>query len=766
MVPERIDAFCWPQSVAAGAAVALHASADGPVDVRVTRVDAADAPADSTTLELSGLPASRQVVDERAFEVGCADWPVTCELDTTGWRPGLHLVAVAPAAAAAAPAGGDGSTPSGDHATDVDPTGWAYVVVRASESSGRHVLMLATGTWNAYDDWGGLNLYTGATTVSFRRPLAAGFLRKPDGVGQRFAQLEPGARTLGEFRDFTEAHGFTTWHGAAGFATWEERFLRWAIGEGLAVDVVLDRDVHADPALLDGYEVAISVGHDEYTTWEQRDHLDALVARGGHLVVLGGNVHYWQVRHEGDAMVCFKHRYEEDPAFGDPDPDVARRLTTIWSDPLVGRPENELTGVSFTRGGYARMSSRVRSGSGGYTVHRPEHPLLEGTGLGWGDLIGADATVVGYECDGCDMTLVDGRPVPTGADGCPDGFEIVATSPAQPFDEGTTLAPLAPGGRYELEFHADRLLGAIDPATQARLANGHAVLGTWGHPSGGSVVTTGCTDWVHGLDDPIVARITRNALRLDGGAPTAAAPAVPAVRRFAGRTFTNRSFRGTTLRSCDVSGMTMRGVDLDGLDVDGHDLAFGTLLVNGVDVVPLVEAELDRRFPGRAAQRAQGLEELREGWDAVRAAWAETSSATPAELVHAHVEGEWSLAQTLRHLVLATDAWLRGGIEGREQPFHELGLVFTGAAEMGFDVSIFRTDEPTLDEILAVRAERQQLVTDFLADATPELLAEERANPWGGGDGWRPTVGDCVRVILEEEWAHLRYVRRDLALLA
>ena len=51
-----------------------------------------------------------------------------------------------------------------------------------------------------------------------------------------------------------------------------------------------------------------------------------------------------------------------------------------------------------------------------------------------------------------------------------------------------------------------------------------------------------------------------------------------------------------------------------------------------------------------------------------------------------------------------------------------------------------------------------------LATATPELLAEERNNPWGGGD-WHPTVGDCVRVILEEEWAHLRYVRRDLALL-
>jgi hypothetical protein len=148
---------------------------------------------------------------------------------------------------------------------------------------------------------------------------------------------------------------------------------------------------------------------------------------------------------------------------------------------------------------------------------------------------------------------------------------------------------------------------------------------------------------------------------------------------------------------------------------------------------------------------------------AAQAAWATTVASTPAELVDAQVDGEWSLAQTLRHLVLATDAWLRGGIMRIEQPFHEIGQIFTSAAQMGFDMSIFRADTPTFAEILAVRAERQQLVTDFLASATPELLAEERDNPWGGDD-WHPTVGDCVRVILEEEWAHLRYIRRDLAL--
>jgi DinB superfamily/Pentapeptide repeats (8 copies) len=234
---------------------------------------------------------------------------------------------------------------------------------------------------------------------------------------------------------------------------------------------------------------------------------------------------------------------------------------------------------------------------------------------------------------------------------------------------------------------------------------------------------------------------------------------------FEGATFFNTSFKGATMRACDLSGVTMRSADVDGLDIDGHDLLFGSLLVNGVDVVPLVDAELNRQFPGRELQNAQTPEGLRDGWVAVQAAWATTVADTPPDMVDAHVDDEWSLAQTLRHLVLATDAWLRGGIMGIEQPFHEIGQIFTGAPEMGFDMSIFRIDPPKFEEILEVRAERQQMVTDFLARATPELLVEERNNPWGGGD-WHPTAGDCVRVILEEEWAHLRYIRRDLALLA
>ncbi|TIC81709.1 DinB family protein [Nocardioides sp. GY 10127] len=237
-------------------------------------------------------------------------------------------------------------------------------------------------------------------------------------------------------------------------------------------------------------------------------------------------------------------------------------------------------------------------------------------------------------------------------------------------------------------------------------------------------------------------------------------------KEFEGATFVGASLRGATVRFSDLTGVKIRESDVGGLEIDSHDLFFGSLLVNGVDVVPLVAAELNRRFPGRELQNARTPQGLREAWVAVQGAWASLVSSTPREVWDTQVDDEWSLAQTLRHLVLATDAWLGRGVHREREPWHPIGQIFTGADEMGFDVSIFR--EPTgHEEILAVRAERQQQVTDFLASATPELLEEERDNPWDedGTGEWHPSVGDCVRVILEEEWAHLRYVTRDLATL-
>jgi hypothetical protein len=69
---------------------------------------------------------------------------------------------------------------------------------------------------------------------------------------------------------------------------------------------------------------------------------------------------------------------------------------------------------------------------------------------------------------------------------------------------------------------------------------------------------------------------------------------------------------------------------------------------------------------------------------------------------------------------------------------------------------------PTLDEVLAVRAQRAGFVDALVSDATDESLARSVESPNGG----TTTVGDCIRVVLFEEWWHHRYADRDLAVLA
>ena len=108
-------------------------------------------------------------------------------------------------------------------------------------------------------------------------------------------------------------------------------------------------------------------------------------------------------------MVGYKGMFKNDPLIGT---DREREVTSSGPTCVVGRPENEMTGVSFTRGGYHRIGRNVTAGLGGYTVHRADHWIFDGTGLGYGDVLGAGATVVGYECDGCDVHLSRRAAVP------------------------------------------------------------------------------------------------------------------------------------------------------------------------------------------------------------------------------------------------------------------------------------------------------------------------------------------------------------------
>ncbi|WP_300083808.1 DinB family protein [Propioniciclava sp.] len=233
--------------------------------------------------------------------------------------------------------------------------------------------------------------------------------------------------------------------------------------------------------------------------------------------------------------------------------------------------------------------------------------------------------------------------------------------------------------------------------------------------------------------------------------------------------FTDADLRGARFVRTDLSGAVLRGVMVDDVDIDAPWLlgGGGVLRVNGVDVTGYVDAELNRRFPGRELRRPDDLEGLRTAWAAVEAAWAKATAraATMAPgVVDEQVDGEWSFAQTLRHLVMATDTWLRGAVLGVERPYHPLGQPNVEYYTDGYDPAVFASGTPPYAEVLAIRAERQAMVRDFLGDATPELLAETRPNPWGPQH--RVTVLSCLRTILEEEWEHLRYATRDLDTLA
>ncbi|TCO36016.1 pentapeptide repeat protein [Kribbella steppae] len=233
-----------------------------------------------------------------------------------------------------------------------------------------------------------------------------------------------------------------------------------------------------------------------------------------------------------------------------------------------------------------------------------------------------------------------------------------------------------------------------------------------------------------------------------------------------GAKFVDADLRGTRFIGADLSGVVMRGVDVREMEIDAPWLSNGEtfLRVNDVDVIPLVEAELNRRFPGRADRRAGDPDGLRTAWAALERTWAATLervAAMPADAVDVSVGGEWSFAQTLRHLVLATDMWLGRAILEIEQPFHPIGQTDTSAEDGGLDKSNFVTATPSYAEVLEVRAGRVAMVRDFLATVTPEALAAARKNPHA--PDYPETVLSCLHVILEEEWEHHRYAVRDLA---
>ena len=224
---------------------------------------------------------------------------------------------------------------------------------------------------------------------------------------------------------------------------------------------------------------------------------------------------------------------------------------------------------------------------------------------------------------------------------------------------------------------------------------------------------------------------------------------------------TNAIFRGV-----DLSGVVMRGVELVGATIYGE---IGNLTVNGVEIGPLIDAELNRRYPGRAKMQPTDPAGFRQAWDIIEQLWigtVERARALPPELLHESVDDEWSFIETLRHLVFATDSWIRRAILGDPVPWDPLDLPWDEMPDTP-GVPRDRGVRPSLDAVLELRCDRMATVREVINGLTDAWLDSDTKPV--EGPGWpRPQsypVSECLLIILNEEWEHRLYAERDLEAL-
>jgi hypothetical protein len=224
-------------------------------------------------------------------------------------------------------------------------------------------------------------------------------------------------------------------------------------------------------------------------------------------------------------------------------------------------------------------------------------------------------------------------------------------------------------------------------------------------------------------------------------------------------------FTGVQVRGADFNECRMRGVELVNVEIYGE---LSNVVVNGVDIAPLVDAELNRRMPERAKMRPDDPDGFREAWAILERLWEDTVTRArtfPEAALHRSVDDEWSFIQTLRHLNFASAAWVDRMILGNASPWHHLDLPWDEAP--GWEgVPWDREAQPSLDEVLTVRRQRQATVRHVMASLTDDQLASEvtRTEP-----GWprmeRFPFKECLRIVLNEEWEHRLYAERDLTAL-
>ena len=499
-------------SYAPGETVSLHVSTTAPTwGFEVWR----DGHAFEKVHELDGLAGTRHPVPDDVVASGCG-WPqgASFEIPAT-WTSGGYIVVLRA------------------HAGGREVTQDAFFVLRPAVPGQRSKLAMvaATYTWQEYNDWGGgcgyfSDEYIDHTAdplevreksfrprLSFERPWSRGLIRTPVGA-PRLAQPPPppGAAVGVPAADWAISNGYSVWTVAAGWARYDALTFRWLEANGYQPELLSQWDLDRDPAVLDNYSAVVTTGHDEYWTAGGRAVLDRFIEGGGRYARLAGNI-VWQVRME-DGMrtqVCHKYAAHADPERHSDDIDLR---TGAFEAHYIDRPPVTTFGANGFRGVYSRMGGLSPRGAGGFLVYRPDHWSFAGADVYYGDVLGADVPLVGYETDGVDYTFRRGLPYSTGADGAPDGLEILALTPVtleeEDHGQAGNLISIADG---DLAFAAEALFAEDTPEHRDRVRYGSAVITAMAKGSG-EVYCAGTTEWCHALarGDTQVETITRNVL--------------------------------------------------------------------------------------------------------------------------------------------------------------------------------------------------------------------------------------------------------------
>jgi hypothetical protein len=343
---------------------------------------------DTVILEVGICPDEPVDIPLDAPENGCA-WPAaTTMVVPTGSPSGLYIVRLS----------------SLDHGV----TGEVPFIVIAEAPGDRTDTLVAipSATYEAYSWWGGRSLYGHGGfdgSLNWAAPMAFG-------VSPRRPYLGPDDLVTPKFQ------------------YWELPLIRWLEQNGITVDYCTSNELHSNPELLSHYRLVVTIGHDEYWSFEMRDHVEQFAENGGTVAILSGNTCWWQIRFDNPpAITCYKDA-NLDPASADPA--LHSRVTVEWIKPVLNRPETLMTGVSF---GYGTLivGQTIDDGVEG-TPRAPvfevvaEDAVLQGTNLHVGDTFGTYSsnvgrrppyrdgrlTVIGYECDA--------RPTPSAGSVLPD----------------------------------------------------------------------------------------------------------------------------------------------------------------------------------------------------------------------------------------------------------------------------------------------------------------------------------------------------------